>query len=166
MSWWDIVKRISPEDVTFKEMSEEEAVATFNKDGYFDYQKRRMRYKTLPRDSIFATAPATMFVAFIEEVPVGVIGYAKYKNLLLDAGVHVREEYRGKGLTSILLDKILEEKGNKTYLVNISNPNIIGSYRRKGFIDINRTKLPEEILEELDMAEDLEQVQKFFKIIR
>lgn len=163
MSWWNIIKRISPEDITFKEMSEEEAVATFNKDGYFEYQKRRMRYKTLPSDSIFATAPATMFVAFMGEVPIGVIGYAKYKNILLDAGVHIRKEYRGKGLTSILLDKIIKEKGNKTYLVNISNPNIINSYRRKGFIDIDKTKLPREILEELDMAKDLEQVQKFFQ---
>ena len=60
-------------------------------------------------------------------------------------------------------NKIIKEKGNKTYLVNISNPNIINSYRRKGFIDIDKTKLPREILEELDMAKDLEQVQKFFQ---
>jgi len=133
------------------------------KDGYTDYRKRSMRYKTLPRDSIFATAPATMFVAFLGETPVGVIGYGKYKNLLLDAGVHVRKEYRGRGLTGILLDKMIKEKGNKTYLVNVSNELIVPSYRNRGFVDIDRTNLPEEILEELDMAGDLEQVQKYMQ---
>ena len=155
--------RIKSEEVTFKRMSESKAVKTFVKDGYTGYRKRRMRFKTLSRDSIFATAPATMFVAYFEGRPVGVIGYAKYKNLLLDAGVHVREEYRGRGLTGILIDKIIEEKGNKTYLVNISNEQIINSYRRRGFVDIDRTNLPEEILEELDIASDLEQVQKYMQ---
>ena len=155
--------RIDASDVTFRELSEDKAVEVFMKDGYTDYKKRSMRYKTLPRDSIFATAPATMFVAFLGETPVGVIGYGKYKNLLLDAGVHVRKEYRGRGLTGILVDKIIEEKGNKTYLVNISEPNIISTYRDRGFVDIDRTDLPEEILDELDMAGDLEQVQKYMQ---
>tara|TARA_R100000988_G_C3973112_1_gene152551 strand:+ start:389 stop:922 length:534 start_codon:yes stop_codon:yes gene_type:complete len=155
--------RIEASDITFRELSETKAVEVFMKDGYTDYRKRSMRYKTLPRDSIFATAPATMFVAFLGETPVGVIGYGKYKNLLLDAGVHVRKEYRGRGLTGILLDKMIKEKGNKTYLVNISNELIVPSYRNRGFVDIDRTNLPEEILEELDMAGDLEQVQKYMQ---
>ena len=67
----------------------------FQDDGYFDYQKRNMRYgKFLSRDSIWANSPAKMFVGFFNETPVAVVGFSRYKGFLLDAGVHVREGYR------------------------------------------------------------------------
>ena len=90
-------EKIPANEITFREMSEEQAVKTFEDDKYFDYQKRAMRYgKKLPSDSIWATSPAKMFVAFYKEKPIGVIGYSTYRKYLLGAGIHVRKEYRGK----------------------------------------------------------------------
>ena len=158
--------RIQPKEVTFRRLSEKKAVEEFLKDGYTEYQKRSMRYgKFLSADSIWARAPAIMFVAYFEERPVAVIGYSRYRGLLLDAGVHVRRKYRGRGLGSILLDKIIEEKGNKTLLVNIANSDIIDSYRRKGFIDMDKDNIPEELLEELNEVDPAypDQVQKFLQ---
>ena len=87
-----VKEKFSASDITFKEMSEEKAVETFQDDGYFDYQKRNMRYgKFLSRDSIWANSPAKMFVEFFNETPVAVVGFSRYKGFLLDAGVHVRE---------------------------------------------------------------------------
>ena len=159
--------RIDASDVTFRELSEDKAVEVFMKDGYTEYQKRSMRYgKFLPANSIWAKTPATMFVAYFEGRPVGVIGYSRYKGLLLDAGVHVRKEYRGRGLGSILLDKIIKEKGKNTLLVNIANSDIINAYRKKGFIDMDKDNIPEELLEELNEVVDPEypdQVQKYMQ---
>ena len=155
-----MVEKLTANEITFEQMSEEQAVQTFQKDGYFDYQKRRMRYQKLPSNSIWATTPATMFVAFYKGTPVGVVGFSRYKSFLLDAGVHVREEYRGRGLGSILIDKIIKEKGNKTLLVNINNPAIIGSFRRKGFSDMRIDEIPQELQEELEGVRYSDQVQK------
>lgn len=157
-------EKIPANEITFREMSEEQAVKTFEDDGYFDYQKRTMRYgKNLPPDSLWAKAPATMFVAYYNNKPVAVIGFAKYKRFLLDAGVHVREEFRGRGLGSILLDKIISEKGNKTLLVNIANPQISGSFRRKGFKDMEMDKLPQELRDEFEGTNYPDQVQKWMQ---
>ena len=93
-----MVSKFSASDISFREMSEDEAVKVFQDDGYFDYQKRRMRYRSMSRDSSWATAPATMFVAYYENKPVGVIGFSNYKGRLLGAGIHVRNEFRGRGL--------------------------------------------------------------------
>ena len=55
-------ENFSAADISFKQMSEDKAVNAFQDDGYFDYQKRTMRYRSMSRDSSWATAPATMFV--------------------------------------------------------------------------------------------------------
>ena len=103
-------ENFSAADISFKQMSEDKAVNAFQDDGYFDYQKRTMRYRSMSRDSSWATAPATMFVAYFQEKPVGVIGFSKHRGKLLGAGIHVRKEFRGRGLAGILVDKIIAEK--------------------------------------------------------
>ena len=143
-------------------MSEDDAVRTFIDDGYYEYQKRKMRYGDfLPSDSIWATAPARMFVGFLEDKPVGVIGFAPYKGVLLSAGAHIRREFRKRNLLEQLVEKILKEKGNKTLFINLTNPNIADLYRRFGFKDMDKDKLPIEIQEELRGVEYTEQIQKW-----
>lgn len=154
-------ENIPASQITFREMSEEEAVKEFQGDGYFDYAKRRMRYNTISSDSVWATSPARMFVAYYENKPVGVIGFAKHKSVLLGAGVHVRKEYRGRGLTSILIDKLLSEKGSTTLYINIMNPNVSSSYRKKGFVDMDKEKLPAEAREAIEGIAITDQVQKY-----
>lgn len=153
-------------DITFKEMSEDAAVKAFNDDGYFDYVKRSMRYgPNLSRDSIWATAPATMFVAFDGETPVAVCGIAKYKSVLLGAGIHTREGYKGKGLFGLCVQKVLSEKGSKTLYINVANEKLAeqGSFRKRGFTDMKVEELPEEIREELKDTKYADQVQKWIK---
>lgn len=156
-----MVSNFSASDISFKQMSEEEAVNVFQDDGYFDYQKRAMRYRSISRDSSWATAPATMFVAYYEDKPVGVIGFSKYKGKLLGAGIHVREEFRGRGLSGILVDKIIAEKGSNTLYVNIANNKIASTYRGRGFGDMNINELPKESQQELEGLTYADQVQKW-----
>lgn len=148
-------------ELTFKEMSEEEAVKAFQQDGYFDYAKRAMRYKQISPESKWARQPATMFVAYHNDVPVGVAGFSRFGKFLLGAGMHVRKEYRGKGIGAMLVDKVLSEKGGKTLLINIANPNLVNLYRRKGFIDMEKETLPEELLQPIEGKEFADQVQKW-----
>ena len=153
-------------DITFKEMSEDAAVKTFQDDGYFDYEKRSMRYgPNLSKDSIWATAPARMFVAFDGETPVAVCGIAKYKSVLLGAGVHTREGYKGKGLFGLCVQKVLSEKGSKTLYINVANEKLaeMGSFRKRGFTDMQVEELPEDIQEELKGTKYADQVQKWIK---
>lgn len=158
-----MAERFTASDISFKEMSEEEAVKTFLEDGYFDYSKRAARYKTLPTESVWARSPATMFVAFYNETPVGVIGFAPYGKYLLGAGVHVRKEYRGRGLTPLLVDEMLRNKGGKKILVNIANKNIANTYRSAGFKDMDIGALPAELKEGATIGREagFEQVEKF-----
>ena len=157
----------------WKTMSEEEAVKTFEDDGYFDYQKRTMRYgDKLPADSIWATTPATMFVLFNEDIPVAVTGFAKYKNVLLMAGTHIREECRGKNLgpewkgmiAKALISKLLEEKGNKTLYGNAVSLSFAKHMRKAGFVDMDKESLPIEIQQELEGIDYPDQLQKWMKI--
>lgn len=158
-----MAERFTASDISFKEMSEEEAVKTFQKDGYFDYAKRAARYKTLPTESVWARSPATMFVAFYNETPVGVIGFAPYGKYLLGAGVHVRKEYRGRGLTPLLVSEMLRNKGGKKILVNIANKDIANTYRNAGFKDMDIGTLPAEVKEGAIIGREagFEQVEKF-----
>lgn len=158
-----MVEKFTANDISFKEMSEEEAVRTFQEDGYFDYQKRRMRYKKTSPDSIWATAPAKMFVAFYEDIPVGVVGFAEYRGALLGAGVHTRKEYRGRGLLDILIDKAIQEKGSRTLYINIANRSIVDKYRGKGFKDMNKDELPQQVQEEIAGIQYVDQVQKWIR---
>lgn len=159
-----MVEKITRQEVSFEEMSEEQAVKAFQDDGYFNYVKRQMRYgKFLPRDSIWATAPATMFVAFYENKPVGVIGFAEHKGALLMAGTHVRDEYRGRGLSSILLEKLLEEKGTKTLYANPVSERFASTLKKYGFKNMERESLPKDIQEELKGVNYPEQLQKWFR---
>lgn len=153
----------SDDDITFKTMSEEKAVKTFQDDGYFDYKKRSMRYgPNLSRDSKWATAPAEMFVAFDGETPVAVCGIAKYKGALLGAGIHTRDGYKGRGLFGLCVKKVLSEKSGTIY-INVANPNLVDSFRRRGFTDMQTSELPEDIQEELKGTKYEDQVQKWLK---
>ena len=124
-----------------------------------------MRYgKYLPPDSIWATAPAKMFVAFYQNKPVAVIGLATFKNALLMAGTHVRREYRGRGLSGILVDKMLENKGSKTIYANPVSIQFAKKLRDSGFKDMEKETLPKEIQEELEGVNYPEQLQKWIKL--
>jgi len=158
----DIPAKFEAKDITFKSMNESEASKEFVEDGYNDYQKRSMRYgPNLSKDSIWATSPANMFVAYYKDTPVGVIGFSTYKKVLLGAGIHIRKEYRKKGLADILLAKLLSEKGSKTLYVNMTNPRASTLYRDAGFKDMKVESLPKEIQEELKGTKYSDQVQKF-----
>lgn len=159
-----MAEKYSKDDIEFKEMSEGEAVATFVKDGYDEYTKRSVRYgSNLSPDSEWAKAPAKMFVAFNNDKPVGVVGFSEYKNVLLGAGIHIRKDERGKGLFSILVDKVLSEKGSKTLYINVAKEGLGESYRRKGFKDMQKDELPQDIQEELQGKQYSDQVQKWMK---
>ena len=158
----EIPNNFSASDISFREMSENDAVKTFQDDGYFGYAKRSMRYgPNLSKDSIWATAPAKMFVAYWNDTPVGVCGISTHKNVLLSAGVHIRKEYQRKGLFKICTDKILSEKGSKTLYINVTNAKVGAALRDKGFNDMNREDLPEDIQEELEGTKYADQVQKW-----
>ena len=156
-------KQYSDDDITFKTMSEKEAVKAFQDDGYFGYKKRSMRYgPNLSKDSKWATAPAKMFVAFDGETPVAVCGIAKYKGALLGAGIHTRDEYKGRGLFGLCVKKVLSEK-NGTIYINVVHPDLVDSFRRRGFTDMQIEELPEDIQEELKETKYEDQVQKWLK---
>lgn len=162
----DIPAKFEAKDITFKSMNESEASKEFVEDGYNEYQKRSMRYgPNLSKDSIWATSPATMFVAYYEDTPVGVVGFSKYKKALLGAGIHIRKGYRKsdghEGLADILLSKLLSEKGSKTLYINLTNPRAGELYRNAGFKDMKVESLPKEIQEELEGTNYSDQVQKF-----
>jgi N-acetylglutamate synthase-like GNAT family acetyltransferase/gas vesicle protein len=160
-----LAEKISSDEVSFKEMTEEDAVKTFQNDGYMEYQKRSMRYSdNLSPDSTWARKPAKMFVAFYENKPVGVVGFSRHKNVLLGAGIHVRREYRKRGLVDILTDKVISEKGNRTLYVNVTSPKISSTYRAKGFKDMDKESLPADIKEELEGTNYLDQIQKWMKL--
>tara|TARA_R100001163_G_scaffold64403_2_gene58537 strand:- start:663 stop:1511 length:849 start_codon:yes stop_codon:yes gene_type:complete len=156
-----VPENFSAADISFRQMSEEEAVNAFQDDGYFDYRKRTMRYRSMSRDSSWATAPATMFVAYYEDKPVGVIGFSKHKGKLLGAGIHVRKEFRQRGLSGILVDKIVSEKGSNTLYVNIASDKIANTYRDRGFGDMNINELPEDSRQDLEGLTYADQVQKW-----
>lgn len=145
-------------------MSEEKAVKTFVDDGYDEYQKRSMRYRSISPDSVWASAPATMFMAYYKNKPVGITGFSKHKDVLLGAGIHVRKEFRGKGLTGILIDKLLSEKGSKTIYINIMNPAVSSSYRRRGFVDMKEENLPDDAREAIEGIQFKDQVQKWLML--
>lgn len=158
-------EKIPANEISFREMSEEEAVKEFQSDGYFDYKKRTMRYgKYLSPDSNWATAPARMFVAYYEDKPVAVIGLAKFKNALLMAGTHVRKEYRRSGLSQILIDEMLENKGSKTIYANPVSATFGKKLRDSGFKNMEKETLPKEIQEELRGINYPEQLQKWVKL--
>ena len=145
----------------FQEMSEDDAVRVFLEDGYYEYKKRRERYQRISPNSSWATAPARMFVGFLEDKPVGVIGFAPYKGVLLGAGIHVRRGFRGRGLAQLLVQKLIKEKGGQTLFVNIANPRIANTYRRYGFKDMNEEELPDDSRNAIRGLEFADQVQKW-----
>jgi hypothetical protein len=164
-----MAEKFSENDIEFEEMSEDEAVATFVKDGYDKYVKRSVRYgSNLSPDSEWAKSPAKMFVAFYEDTPVGVMGFSEYKGVLLGAGIHIREGYRKEdgygGLFSILVKKILSEKGSKTLYINVAKEGLGAAFRAKGFKDMEKDELPQDIQEELQGTKYSDQVQKWMKL--
>lgn len=161
-------EEFSASDITFKEMSEDQAVNTFQDDDYFDYEKRSMRYgPKLSKDSIWATAPARMFVAFYNNKPIGVAGFSSHGGALFGAGIHIREGFRKRdgyvGVGQTLVNKVVSEKGRKTLFINIANPKASKLYQNAGFKDMNKDELPEDVKEELEGITYADQFQKWLK---
>mgnify|MGYP005991404439 FL=1 len=92
------------DDIYFKIMSEDDAIQAFRKDGYDKYKSRVQRFRNIPKDGKFATQPSIHHMAYEKDTdkPVGVIGYAPYKEFLLGSGIHVRDTSRGRGLMKLL----------------------------------------------------------------
>ena len=143
-------------DITFKEMSEMEAVATFQADGYEGFKKQSDRGELLPFDSLWYTNPKRMFVAFsnVEDEtkgrPVGVIGFAPLGKYAMGAGIHTRVPIgRGRDLAPIMVDKLLEEKGNIKLFINFTSVPAVKIYRDKGFQEIDLQNLPEDMPQQM-----------------
>jgi len=146
-------------DVYFKAMSEEESIRVFREDGYTKWQTRQQRYKRLPKTGLFATKPSNHWVMYLKQgnKPIGVLGFAEHKGFLLGSGIHVREGYRQsdrkKGAVGLLIDKLIKEKGDRTLLASFTSRSAMRHYTAKGFHPIKQEDIPEDILDELSIAE-------------
>ena len=149
----------SRDDVYFKAMSEEESVRVFIEDGYTKWKSRQNRYESLPKNGLFATNPSNHWVMFLKEgdKPIGVLGFAKHKEFLLGSGIHVREGYRlsngKKGAFELLINKLIKEKGSRTLVASFANKKAMNEYKLRGFHSIKQDELPDEIIEEISIAE-------------
>ena len=140
------------EHLTVRILTENEAWKNFLDDGYGEYKPRRIRYNKpnmLPLQSLWASLPATMIQAFIDDTPVGVIGAAPWGNYALGAGIHVRQEYQGNGISFYLIQRLIEHFSEFTLLVNIANPRVLQGYLRSGFDNIESYSLPDELADEV-----------------
>ena len=104
---------------------------------------------------LFASKPAKMFMVFNKEThkPMGVVGFSIYSaDLLLGAGIHVRENERGRGLAGHLVDKIIEEKGGRTLIVIFISDEAFNAYTNRGFKPVEETHLPDDIRNDIEAA--------------
>ena len=147
--------KYSMDDVYFKVMSEGESIRVFTDDGYDGWEARNIRYNQLPKNGLFAKTPSKHWVMFLKEgdKPIGVLGFASYKGFLLGSGIHVRKEYRNRGLMPLLFKKLIQEKGSKTLLASFANADAFGYYERMGFHTIQEKDIPEDIMDELSIAQ-------------
>ena len=145
----------SRDDVYFKVMSEGESIREFTDDGYNGWQSRNVRYNQLPKNGLFAKTPSKHWVMFLKEgdTPVGVVGFTEHKGFLLGAGIHVRDKYQKRGLMPLLFRKLISEKGSKTLLASFANRKAMGYYESMGFSPIREEEVPEDILDELSIAQ-------------
>lgn len=142
------------DDIYFKMMSEDDAIQAFRKDGYDKYKSRVQRFRNIPKDGKFATAPSVHHVAFEKDTdkPIGVIGYAPYKDFLLGSGIHVRDTSRGRGLMRLLFREMIRNKGNRKLIVNFSNRRAMKHYLNEGFRQLDESELPDELIEEISIG--------------
>ena len=140
------------ERLTTRITTEDEAWKNFLDDGYGGYKPRRIRYNKpdmLPLRSLWASLPATMIQAFLDDTPVGVIGAAPWGNYALGAGIHVRREYQGNGISPFLIQRLIDHFSEFTLLINIGNPRVLQGYLRAGFHDVEPYSLPDELADEV-----------------
>lgn len=142
------------DDIYFKTMSEDDAVKVFNDDGYSGFKSRSNRFRNTPKDGKFATTPSVHHVAYEKDTdkPVGVIGYAPYKEFLLGSGIHVRDTSRGRGLMRILFREMIRVKSNRKLIVNFSNPKAMKHYQSEGFRPLDESELPDELIDEISIG--------------
>jgi len=142
------------DDIYFKTMSEDDAIQIFRKDGYDGYKSRVQRFRSIPKDGKFATAPSVHHVAFEKDTdkPIGVIGYAPYKDFLLGSGIHVRDTFRRRGLMGLLFREMIRNKGNKKLIVNFSDRDAMNYYLSEGFRQLEESELPDELIEEISIG--------------
>tara|TARA_R110002051_G_scaffold240281_1_gene300822 strand:- start:270 stop:812 length:543 start_codon:yes stop_codon:yes gene_type:complete len=144
------------DEIAFEEMSEDKAVTIFKQDGYTKYKKRKDRYKVLSKEGAWQKNPATMFMVFNKEThkPMGVIGFSIYNaDLVLGAGLHVREGERRRGLAGHLVDKIIEEKGGRTLIAIFVSDEAFNAYTNRGFKPVEDIHLPDDIRNDIGEAE-------------
>ena len=53
----------------------------------------------------------------------------------------------------LLFKKLINEKGSKTLLASFANADVFGYYERMGFNPIQEKDIPEDILDELSIAQ-------------
>lgn len=142
------------DEIYFKTMSEQQAIKVFRDDGYNGFKARSDRYRNTPSDGEFANAPSIHHVAFEEGTtkPIGVVGYAPYKQFLLGAGIHVRDDARNRGLMKILFREMIKRKGNKKLIVNFSSKAAMKHYRTEGFRQLDESELPDELIDEISIG--------------
>lgn len=142
------------DEIYFKTMSETEAIKVFRDDGYNGFKARSDRYRNTPSNGEFANAPSIHYVAFEEGTtkPIGAVGYAPYKQFLLGAGIHVRDDSRNRGLMKILFRKMIKHKGNKKLIVNFSNKSAMKHYLSEGFRQLDESELPDELINEISIG--------------
>ena len=147
--------KYSWDDVYFKNVSEEKSIQIFRKDGYTGWKTRRARYRRLPKSGLFATNPSKHWVMFLKETnkPIGVLGFAEHKGFLLGSGIHVRTEYRQRGLMPLLFRKLIEEKGSRTLFASFASKKAMSYYSAMGFYPIKQEDIPDDIIDELSEAE-------------
>lgn len=142
------------DEIYYKTMSEDEAIKVFRDDGYYGFKARSDRYKNTPSSGEFATAPSIHHVAFEEDTtkPIGAVGYAPYKEFLLGAGIHVRDDSRGRGLMKLLFREMIRVKGSKKLIVNFSNKSAMKHYMSEGFRQLDESELPDELINEISIG--------------
>jgi len=142
------------DDIYFKTVSEDEAIQIFTKDGYTGFKSRANRFRNTPKDGKFATQPSVHHIAYEKDTdkPVGVIGYAPYKEFLLGSGIHVRDTSRGKGLMKLLFREMIRVKGNRKLIVNFSSKVAMKHYLSEGFRQLDESELPDELINEISIG--------------
>lgn len=102
-------------------------------DGYFDFLSSNVSefdIKYLKNDNPFLVN----YVYLVDSIPVGLISYSLIYDRIELEYIWVKDDFRGKGIASKLMDKMLEEKvSNITLEVNITNECALNLYKKYGF---------------------------------
>lgn len=74
------------------------------------------------------------YVFLFNSVPIGLISYSLIYDRIELEYIWVKSDFRGKGIASKLMDKMLEENvSNVTLEVNITNDKALNLYKKYGF---------------------------------